>query len=82
MKYTKEAISKKMEKDSKIRLIFKIIIYIIIIPIIIYNIYVILFWSINKTETPSFFGVKTYVIASRKYGANNKNRGCYNYKKM
>ena len=39
-------------------------IYILIIPIIIYNISLIVFSIINKNETPCFFGIKTFVIVS------------------
>ena len=46
------------------RKIIKIILYIIAVPIIFYNISLIFFSVVNKNETPSFFGIKTFVIIS------------------
>ena len=64
MRYTNDVINKKIRNGNRRKIIFRIAIYILIIPIIIYNISLIVFSIINKNETPNFFGIKTFVIVS------------------
>lgn len=64
MRYTNDIINKKIKDGNRRKIIFRIVIYILIIPIIIYNISLIVFSIINKNETPCFFGIKTFVIVS------------------
>ena len=64
MRYTNDIIKKKIEKAEKRRKIIKFILYIIIIPVILYNVSLIIFSMTNKNETPNFLGVKAFVIVS------------------
>lgn len=64
MKYTNDAIRKRKNRENKICRVVSIIIYIILFPLIIYNISLIIQSVVNPNETPSFFGIKTYVIVS------------------
>lgn len=72
MRYTNDIIKKKSEKIDKRKRLIKLIIYIMIIPIIFYNISLIFFSIINKSETPNFFGIKTFVIISGSMEPNLK----------
>ena len=72
MRYTNDIIKKKSEKIDKRNKLIKLIIYIMIIPIIFYNISLIFFSIINKSETPNFFGIKTFVIISGSMEPNLK----------
>mgnify|MGYP004531853403 FL=1 len=72
MRYTNDIIKKKSEKIDKRKKLIKLIIYIMIIPIIFYNISLIFFSIINKSETPNFFGIKTFVIISGSMEPNLK----------
>ena len=69
MIYTNENISKRKKRNERIKRIFAIIVYIVVIPLLCYNISLIIQAVVNPDETPSFLGYKTYVIVSRKYGA-------------
>ncbi len=64
MLYTNEAIKKRKQEVNTAKKIFNIIIYIILIPILVYNLSLIIQAISNPRETPSFFGIKTYVIIS------------------
>lgn len=64
MEYTNEAIKKRKKKESKVKKRFNILIYIILMPILIYNISLIIQALIKTSETPNFLGIKTYVIIS------------------
>lgn len=64
MLYTNEEIAKRKEKAVKIKQIITIITYIILMPILIYNTSLIIQSLYNPNKTPSFFGIKTYVIIS------------------
>ena len=64
MLYTNEAIQKRQKRERIFRKIITIIAYIIIIPLIIYNISLIVQSIMNPNKTPDFFGIKTYVIIS------------------
>ncbi len=64
MLYTNEAIQKRQLRKKKIKKITRIVACTIIIPILVYNISLIIQSIINPNKTPSFFGIKTYVIIS------------------
>lgn len=64
MKYTNDAIRKRKNREIKICRIISIIIYILLFPLIIYNISLIIQSVVKPDETPSFLGIKTYVIVS------------------
>ena len=64
MRYTNEEIRKRSKRNETKRRIIKIIVYMIAIPIIIYNLFIIIFSIINQDETPNFFGIKTFVVVS------------------
>lgn len=64
MRYTNDVINEKIKRKNKRVKLFRAIMYVILIPIIVYNIFLIIYSVINKNETPSFFGVKTFVIVS------------------
>ena len=64
MKYTNDAIRKRKNREVKICRIISIIIYILLFPLIIYNISLIIQSVVKPDETPSFLGIKTYVIVS------------------
>lgn len=65
MEYTNEAIRKRKEKNDKIKKILSLAVYMVLIPLLVYNISLIAQSIINPNKTPSFFGIKTYVIVSR-----------------
>ncbi len=69
MLYTEEAILKRKHKAEVVKRIISSIAYILVIPLLIYNISLILQAFANPNKTPSFLGIKTYAIISRKYGA-------------
>lgn len=64
MKFTKEDIEKRKRKVEISKKFLRGIIYIIMIPIIIYNIMLIIQAANNSNETPSVAGIKTFVIIS------------------
>ena len=64
MLYTDEAIKKRKTKVAKIKNKINIAVYIMLVPLLIYNISLIVQAIINPNKTPSFFGIKTYVIVS------------------
>lgn len=64
MLYTDDAIKARQKRLRIIRNIYSIIIYIILVPLLIYNISLIIQAIVNSDKTPSFFGIKTYVIIS------------------
>lgn len=64
MLYTNEAIKKRKKEINIAKKIFNTVIYLILIPVLVYNISLIIQALINPKETPSFLGIKTYVIIS------------------
>ena len=64
MLYTNEEINKKIAKIQRTRKIISIIAYVILVPLLVYNLSLIFQALINPDRTPSFFGIKTYVIIS------------------
>ena len=69
MLYTEEAILKRKHKAEIVKRIISSIAYILVVPLLIYNISLILQAFTNPNKTPSFLGIKTYAIISREYGA-------------
>ncbi|MDO4282629.1 MAG: signal peptidase I [Clostridia bacterium] len=64
MLYTNKEIAKRRKVEIKMKKLIQILMYCILIPIIIYNISLIAQSIINPNETPSFLGIKSYVIIS------------------
>ena len=64
MQYTDDAIRLRKSKIKKIKNNFKKIVYIFLIPLLIYNISLIVQAVLKPNQTPAFFGYKTYVIVS------------------
>lgn len=63
--YKIEDFEKKKKRSINVLKIFNICICLIIIPIIIYNLTLIVKYIINPKETPDFLEYKTYEIVSR-----------------
>lgn len=64
MQYTEDAIIKRKEKVLKVKKSLKRFVYILLIPLLIYNISLIIQAVARPNETPAFFGIKMYVIVS------------------
>ena len=64
MKFTDDEILKNKIKQYKRKKNIATIAYIIIIPIILYNVSLIIQSIVKPNKTPSFFGIKTFVIVS------------------
>lgn len=64
MLYTEDAITMRMKKEQRNRKIISIIAYILLIPLLIYNISLIAQAVVNPNKMPSFLGIKTYTIIS------------------
>lgn len=64
MLYTNEQIKKRIDKEKKKKKIIAIIVYILLSPVMIYNISLIISSILKPNKTPSFLGIKTYVIIS------------------
>lgn len=64
MNYTNEAIRKRKNRENKIYGVISIIIYMLLVPLVIYNINLIIQAIVKPEETPCFFGIKSYVIVS------------------
>ena len=64
MQYTEEAIKNRKDKIKKIKMIVHTIFCIILIPLLTYNIFLLIKAVKNPKETPTIFGVKMYVILS------------------
>ena len=64
MLYTSDAIKTRKNKKNKFKKNMNIIIYIFLLPILIYNLSLIIQSVLKPYETPNFLGIKTYVIIS------------------
>ena len=64
MLYTNDAIKTRKNKENKFKKNINIIIYIFLLPILIYNVSLIIQSVLKPYETPNFLGIKTYVIIS------------------
>ncbi len=63
--YTIDKIERKKKRTITLIKIFNVVILLIIVPILIYNITLIIKYIQNPNETPDFLGFKTYEIVSR-----------------
>ena len=63
--YTIDKIERKKKRAITLIKIFNVVILLIIVPILIYNITLIIKYIQNPNKTPDFFGFKTYEIVSR-----------------
>ena len=63
--YTIDKIERKKKRTITLIKIFNVVILLIIVPILIYNITLIIKYIQNPKETPDFLGFKTYEIVSR-----------------
>ena len=64
MQYTAEAIKKRNNRKKKIKNIINTTICILLVPLLLNNVLLIMQSIINPDKTPSFFGMKMYVIIS------------------
>lgn len=64
MLYTNEAINNRKSKEKSVKNKISILAYLFLIPLLIYNLVLIVEAIINPEETPSFLNIKTYVIIS------------------
>lgn len=64
MLYTNQEINKRKNRETKIKNIVNIIINIMLVIVMTYNISLIIQKIIYKDRTPSFLGIKTYVVIS------------------
>lgn len=64
MLYTDSAIKRRQRKKAKIKRRLIAIVYIFLVPLLIYNTSLIVQAIINPSKTPNFLGIKTYVIIS------------------
>ena len=63
--YTIDKIERKKKRAITLIKILNVVILLIIVPILIYNITIIIKYIQNPKETPDFLGFKTYEIVSR-----------------
>lgn len=64
MLYTKEEIQKNIKRKTKRIKIITIILFIILLPICIYNVIYLAQTILKPNQTPSLFGIKNYIIIS------------------
>lgn len=64
MLYTNQEINRRKKREEKIKNIVNIIISIMLVIVMTYNISLIIQKIIYKEKTPSFIGIKTYVVIS------------------
>lgn len=64
MLYTEEEIKKRQKRSERIKNIVSILAYCMLIPLLAYNISLMIQAVTVPNKTPSFFGIKTYVIIS------------------
>ncbi len=62
--YTPESIAKRKSKNQKIKNVLSIILYIILVPIILCNLFLIIQSAFFPNKTASIFGMKYYIIVS------------------
>ena len=60
--YTPESIAKRKSKNQKIKNVLSIILYIILVPIILCNLFLIIQSAFFPNKTASIFGMKYYII--------------------
>lgn len=69
--YQINQVQKEKQRIQIIGKVISVILYIILIPMIIFNFTLIIKSFMNPNKTPDFFGFKSFVIVSREYGTNH-----------
>lgn len=64
MRYEPEVISKNIKKSQKIKKILCIILYLLLIPTILFSIFLMFVELGNSDEVPSFFNMDVYIVVS------------------
>lgn len=64
MRYDPEIISKNIKRNQKIKKILLIILYLLLIPTILFSIFLMLVELGNSDEVPSFFDMDIYIVVS------------------
>lgn len=64
MRYDPEIISKNIKRNQKIKKILFIILYLLLIPTILFSIFLMLVELGNSDEVPSFFDMDVYIVVS------------------
>ncbi len=64
MRYETEVISKNIEKKQKIKKVFSVFLYLLLIFTIIFSLFLIILELGNSNEVPSFFNNAVYTISS------------------
>lgn len=64
MRYEPEVISQRIKRNEKIKKIFIIVLFVILIPTIIFSLFLIVVELGNSSEVPSFFNIDIYAISS------------------
>lgn len=64
MKYENDVISERIRRSQKIKKIFIIILYIILIPIMLFSLLLIILELGNSKEIPSFLNIENYTVTS------------------
>lgn len=64
MRYEPEVISKNVKRNQKIKKILCIILYLLLIPTILFSIFLMFMELGNSDEVPSFFNMDAYIVVS------------------
>ena len=64
MRYEPEVISQRIKRNEKIKKIFIIVLFVILIPTIIFSLFLIVVELGNSHEVPSFLNIDVYTISS------------------
>lgn len=64
MRYDQNVISKNIKKTQKIKKTLLIILYLLLIPTVIFSIFLIIVELGNSEEVPSFFDMEVYIVVS------------------
>lgn len=65
MRFESDVISERIKKNQKIKKIFCIILYILLIPIIFFSLFLIFLELGNSYELPSFLNMNVYIVTSQ-----------------
>ena len=64
MRYEPEVISKNIKRTQKIKKILIIILYLLLIPTILFSVFLMFVELGNSDEVPSFFNMDVYIVVS------------------
>ena len=64
MRYEADVISKNIKRKQKIKRILFILLYILLIPTILFSLFLIIIELGNSKEGPSFFNIEIYTVIS------------------